>query len=106
MYCDAEEILVLAMERLMLRHAASAPEERHIMPEHDETSRIADMAERTQRTQRKLEAVKFYLQCQNMAATARQFGITTKTLTLWVDRYNSEGLLGLEDRSRAPRRDH
>jgi transposase len=37
-------------------------------------------------------------------AIAAAFGTTAKTVKKWVDRYQAEGLAGLEDRSSRPRR--
>jgi transposase-like protein len=37
-------------------------------------------------------------------AVAQAFATTTKTVEKWVDRYQAEGLAGLEDRSSRPRR--
>jgi putative transposase len=39
---------------------------------------------------------------QSMAALCRQFGLSRKTGYKWLERYRSEGLDGLRDRSRAP----
>ena len=39
---------------------------------------------------------------RNASLTCRHFGISRKTFYKWLDRYDSEGLEGLGDRSRAP----
>ena len=52
------------------------------------------------------ERMKFIVDCQedewSMAETCRQYGISRKTGYKWLHRYATEGVSGLEERSRAP----
>jgi transposase InsO family protein len=41
---------------------------------------------------------------RNMSELCSEFGISRKTGYFWIDRYKAEGLAGLEERSRRPRR--
>ncbi|HKR86815.1 MAG TPA: leucine zipper domain-containing protein, partial [Phenylobacterium sp.] len=41
---------------------------------------------------------------ERLSVVAAAFSTTTKTVTKWVQRFRSEGLGGLEDRSSRPRR--
>jgi transposase InsO family protein len=41
---------------------------------------------------------------RNMSELCSEFGISRKTGYFWIDRYKTEGLTGLEERSRRPRR--
>lgn len=54
--------------------------------------------------QLKLEWIIFYntLGKKNATLTARQFGITRKSVHKWLKRYKEKGLFGLEEHSRAP----
>ena len=54
------------------------------------------------------ERVRFVLDAQegwtSMSELCRRYGVSRRVGYKWVDRYQEEGLSGLEDRSRAPRR--
>lgn len=54
------------------------------------------------------ERMKFVVACMEkkapIAVLCRRFGISRKTGYKWLDRYDSEGPAGLEERSRAPKR--
>ena len=50
------------------------------------------------------EFIKLFIAEDNMSATCRAFGISRETGYKWWERYEEEGLEGLIDRSRAPRR--
>ncbi len=49
---------------------------------------------------RRLKIIEYYLQCKNKTATARQFGLSAKTVKSYVDRYNPNDLGQLEERSK------
>jgi transposase-like protein len=50
--------------------------------------------------------VKMVLAGQTPKAASEAAGVCPRTVRKWVDRYNSEGLAGLQDRSSRPQRLH
>ena len=77
-----------------------------IVPEYGKWNLYRDLAKKklSQEAQLKLEWIIFYhtLGNRNATLTAKQFGVSRKTLHKWLKRFNERNLLTLEEVSRKP----
>ncbi len=72
-------------------------------------SRIARWASRTgsltKQAKQRLKVIDWYqTHCQNKSLASRHFGIGRNTLKHWLKRFKQQGLIGLNDKSRRPKK--